>query len=120
MCKDFPPTNNANLYIGSRGDIDSYLNSNMSQIMIFDSALSTTQIQNVSQSIVGTPNIGNIFYDEGFITITNPDYKDILQEYSSSTATITLQPTFGTADNFDISSLALKTKSEPPAEVFIA
>ena len=109
VCKDFPPTNNANLYIGSRGDIDSYLNSNMSQIMIFDSALSTTQIQNVSQSIVGTPNIGNIFYDEGFITITNPDYKDILQEYSSSTATITLQPTFGTADNFDISSLALKT-----------
>ena len=109
ICKDIPPTNNANLYIGSRGDIDSYLNSNISQIMVYDSALSTTQIQNISQSIVGTPNIGNIFYDEGFITITNPDYKDILQEYSSSTATITLQQTFGTPDNFDTSKLTLKT-----------
>ena len=78
VCKDQPPKNQANLYIGTRGNIDSYLNSNLSQIMIFNQALSETQIQNVSQSITGTPYIGNAFYDEGFITITHPSYIDYL------------------------------------------
>ena len=39
--------------------------------MIWDGALSTTQIQNISESITGTPYIGNIFYDEGFVTINH-------------------------------------------------
>lgn len=102
ICKDQPPTNEANLYIGSRGNIDSYLNSNLSQIMIWDSALSTTQIQNISESITGTPYIGNIFYDEGFVTINHPSYSDVLQQYSSSNQSITLNPTYGDENNFDV------------------
>lgn len=78
ICKDQPPKNQANLYIGTRGNIDSYLNGYMSQIMIFNQALSETQIQNVFQSITGTPYIGNAFYDEGFLTITHPSYTDYL------------------------------------------
>ena len=77
-CKDQPPTNQANLYIGSRGGVDSFLNSNISQVMIWDSALSLTQIQNVSESITGTPYIGNVFYDEGFAVITHPSHVDSL------------------------------------------
>lgn len=84
VCKDQPPTNEANLYIGTRGNIDSYLNSNLSQIMIWNEVLSETQIQNVSESITGTPYIGNIFYDEGFITITHPSYTDVLQQYNNT------------------------------------
>lgn len=107
VCKDQPPTNEANLYIGSRGNIDSYLNSNLSQIMIWDGALSTTQIQNISESITGTPYIGNIFYDEGFVTINHPSYSDILQQYSGSlTQNITLNPTYGDEFNHDISTIA--------------
>ena len=107
VCKDQPPTNEANLYIGSRGNIDSYLNSNLSQIMIWDGALSATQIQNVSESITGTPYIGNIFYDEGFVTINHPSYSDVLQQYGSSQSqTITLNPTLGDEFNHDISALA--------------
>jgi hypothetical protein len=107
VCKDQPPTNEANLYIGSRGNIDSYLNSNLSQIMIWDGALSATQIQNVSESITGTPYIGNIFYDEGFVTINHPSYSDVLQQYGSSQSqTITLNPTLGDEFNHDISAIA--------------
>jgi hypothetical protein len=107
VCKDQPPTNKANLYIGSRGNIDSYLNSNLSQIMIWDGALSATQIQNISESITGTPYIGNIFYDEGFVTINHPSYSDILQQYSGSISeTITLNPTYGDEFNHDISAVA--------------
>lgn len=84
VCKDQPPTNEANLYIGTRGNIDSYLNSNLSQIMIWNEALSETQIQNISESITGTPYIGNIFYDEGFVTITHPSYTDVLQQYKAN------------------------------------
>ena len=102
ICKDQPPTNEANLYIGSRGNIDSYLNSNLSQIMVWDSALSTTQIQNISESITGTPYIGNIFYDEGFVTINHPSYSDVLQQYFSSNQSIILNPTYGDENNFDV------------------
>ena len=75
-CKDQPPTNQANLYIGSRGGVDSFLDSNLSQSMIWNGALSLTQIQNISESITGTPYVGNIFYDEGFAVITHPSYVD--------------------------------------------
>ena len=112
ICKDQPPTNEANLYIGSRGNIDSYLNSNLSQIMIWDGALSETQIQNVSESITGTPYIGNIFYDEGFLTVNHPSYSNVLQQYGSpQTQTITLNPTLGDEENHDISTLTLSNPS---------
>ncbi len=45
--------------------------------MMWNQALSATEITNVSESIVGTPNIGNLFYDNGFAVITHPTYMDV-------------------------------------------
>lgn len=50
---------------------------NVSQLMIYNKALSATEIINVSQSITGTPNVGNLFYDNGFAVITHPKFMDI-------------------------------------------
>ena len=47
---------------------------NLSQIMIWDKALTPLEIINVSQSITGTYPIGNIFYDNGFAVVTHPNY----------------------------------------------
>jgi len=53
----------------------------ISQFMIWNKALSSTELSNVSESIVGTPNIGNLFYDNGFTVITHPKYEDLLRNY---------------------------------------
>ena len=41
--------NKANLYIGNKGGISNFFTGSMSQIMIFDDALSQTQINNLSE-----------------------------------------------------------------------
>jgi hypothetical protein len=53
----------------------------ISQFMIWNKALSSTELSNVSESIVGTPNVGNLFYDNGFAVITHPRYEDLLRNY---------------------------------------
>ena len=55
----------------------------ISQLMIWDKALSSSEIIKVSESITGTYPIGNIFYDNGFISITHPSYQDILGDLHS-------------------------------------
>ena len=50
---------------------------NVSQLMIYNKALSATEIINVSQSITGTPNVGNLFYDNGFAILTHPKYMSL-------------------------------------------
>jgi hypothetical protein len=45
--------------------------------MIWNQALSTSEIANVSESITGTYKVGNIFYDNGFTVITHPTYMDV-------------------------------------------
>ena len=56
--------------------------------MIWNKALSSNEIINVSESIVGTPNIGNIFYDNGFAVITHPKYKNVLRKDDISTISL--------------------------------
>ena len=84
-----PTRNSANLYIGSKGvqsRPDSsftnnqfrYFNGNLSNINIWSRAYSDTQIKNISESLNGSPYIGNIFYQHGFATITHPKYLTIL------------------------------------------
>ena len=70
--------NTANVYIGSKGNKEKYLNGFMSQINIFNKALTDAQITSHYTSGNGSPYIGNIFYRNGFITITHPSYIDIL------------------------------------------
>lgn len=50
---------------------------NSTQFMIYNKSLSSAEIINVSQSITGTPNVGNIFYDNGFAVLTHPKYMSI-------------------------------------------
>ena len=100
--------NTANLYIGSKGKSsisDSnggvgssaigstfiignygapgpirYFNGDISNINIWSRAYPSTTITNISESINASPYIGNIFYPNGFATITHPKYFPILDE----------------------------------------
>ena len=109
--------NNANLYIGSKGNktyidtylpakgsliLDAYVNNfastqnsldpgaqrffkgSLGNINIFDRALTSEEINNVNISINGSPYIGNIFYQNGFATITHPNYQNILSGSSGN------------------------------------
>jgi len=66
--------NNANLYIGNKGETEKYLSGSLSQINIYDEALTVTQIVNHYSSSNSSPYIGNIFYESGLVTITHPHY----------------------------------------------
>ena len=66
--------NTANIYIGNKGGSNNFLSGSLRQINIFNKALSDTQILNHYSSSNGSPYIGNIFYQNGFITITHPSY----------------------------------------------
>jgi hypothetical protein len=99
--------NTADLYIGSSGDIvfdksggigsssiqngfqiGNYVNSSsnfyrgfngdLNNINIWSRAYNGTAITNISQSINGSPYIGNIFYQNGFASITHPTYHSTL------------------------------------------
>ena len=79
--------NTANLYIGAKGLLSKndagvnspykFFNGELSQINIWENAFTSTQIANISESINSSPYVGNIFYRNGFATITHPKYQDI-------------------------------------------
>ena len=66
--------NTANIYIGNKGGSSNFLSGSLSQINIFNKALSNTQILKHYSSSNGSPYIGNVFYQNGFITVTHPSY----------------------------------------------
>jgi len=66
--------NQANVYIGNKGGNSKFLSGSLSQINIYEEALSDTQILNHYSSSNGSPYIGNVFYQNGFVTITHPNY----------------------------------------------
>ena len=70
--------NQANIYIGNKGGNTSFLTGSLSQINIFDKALSDTQVLNHYSSSNGSPYVGNIFYQNGLATITHPQYQVVL------------------------------------------
>jgi len=82
--------NEANIYIGSKGilseteatnnSIFSFFNGKIGNINIFEEAFNATTVANISESINSSPYIGNIFYQNGFATITHPKYQDILKK----------------------------------------
>ncbi len=78
--------NLANLYIGSKGIISKdetlgsdtkFFNGSLSCINIWNNQFNTASIKNISESIDASPYIGNIFYQNGFATITKPNVQDI-------------------------------------------
>jgi hypothetical protein len=66
--------NQANIYIGNKGGNSKFLSGSLSQIKVYEEALSDTQILNHYSSSNGSPYIGNVFYQNGFVTITHPNY----------------------------------------------
>ncbi len=77
-------SNKANITLYNKpqpnGSYTNYIGSGsgaISQLMIWNQALSTSEIANVSESITGTYKVGNIFYDNGFTVITHPTYMDV-------------------------------------------
>lgn len=46
----------------------------ISQLMYWDKSLTTSEIANISESITGTYPVGNMFYNNGFATLTHPSY----------------------------------------------
>ena len=66
--------NNANVYIGNKGGKENYMQGDLSQIQIYNVALSTTQITNHYNQVNGSPHVGNCFYSMGITTITHPGY----------------------------------------------
>ncbi len=81
--------NRANLYIGSKGNTSildeslknssfRYFNGKLNNINIWEVPYTTTEITNISESINTSPYIGNIFYQNGFATITHPKYYSVL------------------------------------------
>ena len=70
-------TNTANLYIGNKGGSANFLTGSLSQINIYNSALTDTQILNHYSSSNNSPYVGNIFYSHGIATITHPRFSTI-------------------------------------------
>ena len=76
--------NKANLYIGSKGEQSSFFSGSMSNLMIFNEAKSSEQIQNIKDNFNNSPYVGNIFYSQGIATVTHPKYQYIAKPGESS------------------------------------
>ena len=81
-----PCQNNADVLIyNKRNPNGTYYNASstwefgweITQLMMYNKSLSSAEIINVSQSVTGTPNVGNIFYDNGFAVLTHPKYMNL-------------------------------------------
>ena len=68
--------NNANIYIGCQGGIKNFFTGSLQNISIYQRALLEEEIieHSYESKYIGTPIVGNIFYNMGLITITNPYY----------------------------------------------
>ena len=69
-----PTENQANIYIGNKGGFRNPYFGTLSQINIYDQALTDAQILNHYSSSNGSPYVGNVFHKNGFVTITHPGY----------------------------------------------
>ena len=65
-------------YISGSVEGPKYFNGDISNINIWSRAYNSTTVTNISESINGSPYIGNLFYQNGFATITHPTYYPIL------------------------------------------
>ena len=70
--------NSANLYIGNKGGNSNFFSGSISQLKICNKDLPSNIVNNHYKSSNGSPYIGNIFYPNGLVTITHPDYNNIL------------------------------------------
>jgi len=68
--------NTSNLYIGNKGGKTNHFTGSLSQINIFNRALTDAQITSHIASSDGSPYVGNIFYSSGMVAITQPGVEE--------------------------------------------
>ena len=67
-------------YVNNPQNFHRHFNGDLNNINIWSRAYNNTAINNISESINASPYIGNIFYRNGFATITHPSYHDVLNK----------------------------------------
>jgi hypothetical protein len=65
-------------YVDNPQNFYRYFNGDLNNINMWNRAYNITTIANISESINASPYIGNIFYRNGFATITHPSYHNSL------------------------------------------
>ena len=75
-------------YVNSSNNFHRGINGDITNINIWSRAYNSTTITNISESINGSPYIGNIFYQNGFAAITHPSYHHILNTAGVGTASL--------------------------------
>ena len=70
--------NTSNIYIGSKGGKTNFYTGSLSQINIFNRALTNKQVFNHYISNDGSPYVGNIFYSNGIIALTQPGVEEFV------------------------------------------
>tara|TARA_B100001175_G_C19502998_1_gene639238 strand:- start:577 stop:2784 length:2208 start_codon:yes stop_codon:yes gene_type:complete len=80
--------NQANLYVGSKGETSNYYTGSLANVMIFNSSRTPAQIDNLYSSSNGSPYVGNVFYSNGLATITHPNHLSIAQPFESGSVNI--------------------------------
>ncbi len=83
--------NQANIYIGNKGGNTDFLSGSLSQINIYNKALTDTQILNHYSSSNGSPYVGNVFHRNGFVTFTHPGYVVSLANIASGLVNLQFQ-----------------------------
>ena len=71
--------NTANMYIGSKGGVNNFYEGALYAINIWDYALDDHELWHISRGsgiTSGDTHVGNIFYESGIATITNPLYSE--------------------------------------------
>lgn len=86
--------NQANLYIGSKGGTSNFWTGSIEQVMIYNKALKESDVRSITHSPDGSHNkMGNIFYNNGLVTITNLEQNRILNPDNSYDFNLTYQGT---------------------------
>ena len=69
----FSTKNDAWVFVGTNGNQTEFFSGSISQMMVFAGALtSSNTVSNLSSSYDNSPNIGNIIYEHGMLTVTKP------------------------------------------------
>ena len=66
---------------------------------------SSSLLKNISESLNGSPYIGNIFYQHGFATITHPKYLTILGGAGTGEMAVGEDFVIGAEENYKINTL---------------
>ena len=84
-------------YVDNPQNFHRYFNGDLNNINIWSRTFNGTTIDNISESINASPYIGNIFYRNGFATITHPTYThDVLNSVGVGEMAIGGSPSFAT------------------------